>query len=50
MMTMMLPIPAKKAKIEVYFVPYQLKDGFVNRKANVTVRDTETVSTLRDIF
>ena len=48
MMTMMLPIPAKKTKVEFFYVPYHLKDGFVNRKANVLARETETVATLRE--
>lgn len=50
MMTMMLPIPAKKAKVEFFFVPYHLKDGYVNKKTNLTVRDTETISTLRTML
>jgi hypothetical protein len=50
MMTMMLPIPAKKTKVEFFYVPYHLKDGFVNKKANVLARETETVATLRDLF
>jgi len=50
MMTMMLPIPAKKMKVEFFYVPYHLKDGFVNKKANVLARETDTVAMLRDLF
>jgi hypothetical protein len=50
MMTMMLPIPAKKAKIEFFFVPYNIEDGYINKKAYIQARDTESISTLRSLL
>jgi hypothetical protein len=48
MMTMLLPIPAKKESIEFYFVPYDLnKKGYVNYKGMVSIRGSDSVMQFR---
>jgi len=48
MMTMLLPIPAKKESIEFYFVPYDLnKKGYVNFKGKVSIRGSDSVMQFR---
>lgn len=42
MVTMHLPIPAKKQEIVCFFVPYTLKDDFINNKLDVTMRPSDS--------
>lgn len=49
MMTMLLPIPAKKQSITFYFLPYDLgKEGYTNFKGQIEIRGSETVMDLRN--
>jgi hypothetical protein len=48
MMTMLLPIPAEKKPITFFYVPYNLCDGYVNNRGELTVRSNETVMDFRE--
>lgn len=48
LMTIMLPIPAKKDKIDCFFLPYNIKDGYINHKVNFMLRGTDPVQSLRE--
>ena len=50
MMTMLLPIPGKKNTLSLFFLPYDIKQGYVNYSARILVRNTDTLDTLRDIL
>lgn len=48
MVTMMLPIPAKKQDLICYFVPYRLNDGFENYRFDLQIRSSDTWLDLRN--
>lgn len=50
MMTMLLPIPNKKQPTKIYYIPYNIKEKYVNRSGEVRVRSTETVAEFRSEF
>ena len=50
LMTIMLPIPAKKDKISFFYLPYNIKDGYINNRVEIMMRGTDLVSQLRDTF
>jgi len=48
MMTILLPIPTPKQEYEAYFIPHDIKDGFINKSLKVTMRGNETVRAFRE--
>lgn len=42
MMTMSLPIPAKKEPLKFFFVPYDFVDGYMNHAGTVNIRSNDT--------
>lgn len=48
MMTMMLPIPAQKQSFKLFYIPYDIKDGYVNYSGEVQMRSTDTITTFRE--
>jgi hypothetical protein len=50
MMTMSLPIPSKKQKVNFYYVPYDIKNNYVNYSGELMLRTTDTFSDLRTLF
>eukprot|EP00347_Sterkiella_histriomuscorum_P023008 403336310 len=46
-MTLSLPIPGKKEKVEFFFVPYNITPQYVNFKGEVFMRELDTISDFR---
>jgi len=49
-MTILLPIPTPKKKFETYFLPYNIKEGYINKTINFEMRDSEPISAMREHF
>lgn len=47
MMTVMLPIPIVKKPLQFFFVPYNIKEDYVNLNGEVFLRPSDTIMTLR---
>lgn len=47
-MTLSLPIPGKKEKLEFFFIPYNISPAYKNHKGTVFLRDTESVRDFRE--
>ena len=50
MMTILLPIPTPKKKFETYVIPYNIKEGYINKTINFEMRDSEPFSAMRELF
>jgi len=50
MMTILLSIPTPKKKFETYFLPYNIKEGYINKTINFEMRDSEPISAMREHF
>jgi len=46
-MTLSLPISGKKKKLSFFFIPYEMKDGYVNHSGHIFLRETESIYELR---
>jgi hypothetical protein len=46
-MTVMLPIPIVKKPLQFFFVPYNIKEDYVNLNGEVYLRPEDTIMTLR---
>ena len=44
MMTMLLPIPAKKSIFYFFFIYYNIQDGYINKKVDLNMHDTDDFS------
>lgn len=47
-MTLSLPIPGKKKQMKFFYIPYHLKDEYVNRSGEIYLRETDTVADMRE--
>ena len=50
MMTILLPIPTKKKKIETFFLPYNIGEGYINKSIEFNMRDSDSIKTMREHF
>lgn len=50
MMTLSLPIPKKKESKEFFFLPYSLKQGYMNFSYKIRVGGSDNLRTLRNIM
>ena len=48
MMTILLPIPTPKKQYEVFYIPYDIKDNYINKNFAVNFRSSDTVRTFRE--
>ena len=47
MLAMLLPIPAPKQKVSLFFVPYDLQEGYINLSCQVQMRANDSMMELR---
>lgn len=47
MLAMLLPIPAPKQKVSLFFVPYDVKEGYINFSCQVQMRGNDSMMELR---
>lgn len=50
MMTISLPIPKKKEVKDFFFLPYEIKDGYINNSFKIRVGGSDNLRTLRQIM
>lgn len=50
MMTLSLPIPKKKETKEFFFLPYHVKQGYMNFSYKIRVGGSDNLRTLRNIM
>lgn len=50
MMTMLLPIPAKKTNHDIYFLKYEINDQYINMKTSILAKDSDTMGDLQNIM
>lgn len=50
MMTMLLPIPGKKELVKFFYLPYDVKENYMNANAEITVRSSDTWAEFRQEF
>ena len=50
MMTLSLPIPKKKQSKEFFFLPYNIKEGYINKSFKLMVGESDNLKTLRGIM
>jgi hypothetical protein len=47
---MSLPIPAPRKKLDFFYLPYNIDEGYINYGANLLVRSTESWKDFRTTF
>ena len=50
MMAVLLPIPAGKLEFKCFFVPFDLKDDYMNKTIGVEMRGSDTIMDFRKII
>ena len=50
MMTLSLPIPKKKEQKEFFFLPYDIKQGYINKSFKILVGGSDNLRTLRGVM
>jgi len=50
MMTILLPIPAKKKNFETYYLPYNIGEGYINKSIEFQMKESESIKSLREHF
>jgi len=50
MMTILLPIPAKKKKFETYYLPYNIGEGYINKSIEFQMKESDSFRSMRDHF
>ena len=48
MMTILLPIPTPKKKYEVFYIPYEIKDGYINKNFAIGFKSSDFIRTFRE--
>lgn len=48
MMTILLPIPTPKKKVEMFFLPYNITKDYINKSFEVSMRDSESIGSMRE--
>jgi len=49
-MTLSLPIPKRKEPKDFFFLPYHIKEGYINRSFKIRVGGSDNLRTLRSIL
>jgi Ubiquitin carboxyl-terminal hydrolase len=50
MMTMLLPIPVPKKEYKMFYIPYNIQAGYVNKSADIKLRTTDSLTSFREDF
>lgn len=45
---MLLPIPGKKETVRFYYVPYDIKENYMNKQAEIVIRTSDTWMEFRE--
>jgi ubiquitin carboxyl-terminal hydrolase 4/11/15 len=48
--SLLLPIPTAKKPLKVFFIPYEIKEGYTNYQGEVHIRGSDTIRQLRLLF
>lgn len=47
-MTLSLPIPGKKKQIKFFYIPYHIKEGYVNHSGDVYLKESDSIADFRN--